>query len=357
MSGLDDTEFAAMLAAATLARGGLQPEQIAGPAPSSADYRIAGNDNAVITQAATLAAAGVGYCRAGCGVPLAPALTDTVHGGSPHPGVGLHANCEVPPAPPSTLAEVAGALMRYEQSRPRSVQTTLGPSELGTPCARQMAMKLAGVQRHERGLAWAPMCGTAVHSLMEDVLTRENERLGRQRWIIEETVHLDDELTGHGDAYDSDHALVIDWKYTGTTARRKASRRSVPNSELVSMEYRVQAHLYGLGHENAGRPVRHVRLVMLARSHDYGESVEWTEEYRPDIAIDAMTRFYAVRDRVVNLDAATHPERLADVEATPGDACKWCPFKRLPEAGRPDVDATGCVGNSANATDPTHFLR
>jgi hypothetical protein len=365
---LDDATFAAMLAHAALARAGLQPEPVAGlthewqpvrtprpgggeaidVAPSgerlvaaaraagerSPDYRIAGNDNAVITPAPHARAVREGNSRS------ARALADASL-----------------PTPPSTLAEIAGALMRYEASRPRTVQTTLGPSELGTPCARQIAMKLAGVQRHERGLPWAPMCGTAVHSLMEDVLTRENERLGRQRWVIEETVHLDDELTGHGDAYDSDHALVIDWKYTGTTARRKASRRTVPNDQLVSAEYRVQAHLYGLGHENAGRPVRHVRLVMLARSHDYGESVEWTEEYRPDIAVDAMTRFYAIRDRVINNDMAAHPERLADIEATPGEACKWCPFRRLPVPGGPDVDATGCVGDLADAGSITAFLR
>jgi hypothetical protein len=365
---LDDATFAAMLAHAALARAGLQPEPVAGlthewqpvrtprpgggeaidVAPSgerlvaaaraagerSPNYRIAGNDNAVITTQALPPP----------WRPLAP---------------NLHVAELAPPPtpPPSTLDEIAGALMRYEASRPRTVQTTLGPSELGTPCSRQIAMKLAGVQRHERGLPWAPMCGTAVHSLMEDVLTRENERLGRQRWVIEETVHLDDELTGHGDAYDTDHALVIDWKYTGTTARRKAARKSIPNDQLVSAEYRVQAHLYGLGHENAGRPVTHVRLVMLARSHDYGESVEWTEAYRPDIAIDAMTRFYAIRDRVINNDMATHPERLADIEATPGEACKWCPFRRLPVPGGPDVDATGCVGDLADAGSIAAFLR
>lgn len=322
---LDDEAFAAVLAQATLARAGLQPSPVGPTGERSPNNRIAGNDNAVITPVAKSAA--------------------TSHGLATPPST-----------PPSTLAEIAGALMRYEASRPRSVQTTLGPSELGTPCARQIAMKLAGVQRHERGLPWAPMCGTAVHSLMEDVLTRENERLGRQRWIIEETVHLDDELTGHGDAYDSDHALVIDWKYTGTTARRKAARRSVPNDQLVSAEYRVQAHLYGLGHENAGRPVTHVRLVMLARSHDYGESVEWTEEYRPDIAIDAMTRFYNIRDRVTNNDMATRPERLAAIEATPGEACKWCPFQRPTPFGGADVDATGCVGNTARSSDPAAFF-
>lgn len=259
--------------------------------------------------------------------------------------------------PPSTLAEIGDALRRWDASRPRTVQTTLGPSELGTPCDRQIAMKLAGVQQRDRGLAWAPLCGTAVHGLMEDVLRAENERLGRERWIIEQKVQLDDELSGHGDAFDTDWAMVVDWKYTGTTARRKAARKSVPNAELVSPEYRTQAHLYGLGHRNAGRDVRFVRLVLLARSHDYSESVEWTEEYREDIALDAMTRFYAIRDKVLELDAARLPERLSWIPATAGDACKWCPFRRPTPPGGMAVDATGCEGDTGKYSDAESFMK
>lgn len=318
---MDDAAFAEALAMARFMRAGLQPEMI---------------------QSAAL--------------PGRPRDTPPPRPATPPTG-----------PPPSTLEEIGQALHRYENSRPRSVQKTLGPSELGTPCDRQIALKLAGVARRDMGLAWAPMCGTAVHGLMEDVLRAENARLGRERWIIEQKLFMGgnagdngirdlrgtdadfedpDLITGHGDAYDCDHDMVVDWKYTGITARRKAQRRSVPNEELVSMEYRTQAHLYGLGHHNAGRPVQFVRLVLLARSHDYSESVEWTEEYREDIAVDALTRFYAIRDQVVNLDAARLPERLQWIDATPGDACKWCPFLR--RSTTPDqlsVDATGCEGN------------
>ncbi len=295
---------------------------------------------------------GPGRCRAACGIPLDPALIDAPDRS------GLHANCVEPDVPPSTVDEMRVALAAYEARRPRTMQRTLGPSELGTPCDRQIALKLAGVPRRERGLPWAPMCGTAVHSLMEEVLRAENERLGRERWTIEQRVHLDDELSGHGDAFDNDTATVVDWKYTGVTARRKAARRSCDNADRVSVEYRVQAHLYGWGHERAGRPVRFVRLVLLARSHDYDESVEWTERYRPDIAAQAMARFYAVRDRVTNLDGAAHPDRLAAVEAAPGEACKWCPFRRpTPPGGKP-VDETGCEGDLAvDADTMAAFLR
>lgn len=283
---------------------------------------------------------------------MQPELVSRVNG-RPAPAIGRATTGRAPFAsrpeggpPPSTLAEMRQALQRFENSRPRTTQKTLGPSELGTPCDRQIALKLAGVQRRERGLPWAPMCGTAVHGLMENVLRAENERLGRERWVIEQKVQLDDELSGHGDAFDTDWGMVVDWKYTGTTARRKASRRSVPNAELVSAEYRTQAHLYGLGHRNAGRHVRFVRLVLLARSHDFSDSVEWTEAYDESIAVAAMTRFYAIRDQVINSGAAQDPTKLVAVPAEPGEACKWCPFQRVTPPGGRIVDATGCAGTT-----------
>ncbi len=268
-------------------------------------------------------------------------------------GVDTHPTCGGGPAkpatptiptplpPPSTVATMRVVLRDLDASRPRSQQVALGPSELGTPCQRQIAMKLAGVPRQpEASLPWAPMQGTAMHALMEEALTFHNQQLGRQKWIIEQRVHIDDELSGHGDAYDTDTDTVVDWKYTGTTALRKVKRKTVPVESLVSPDYRVQAHLYGWGHARAGRPVKWVRLVLLARSHDYDESAEWTEAYRPDVAADAIARYYATRDLINQLPLAASPALWGAVPSTPGDACAWCPFKRPGPA-----DQTGCPGN------------
>ncbi|MEU5965936.1 hypothetical protein ABZ777_32425 [Micromonospora parva] len=266
----------------------------------------------------------------------------------------------VPPAPqitvpagppPSTVEEMRQVLTTLDASRARSQQTRLGPSELGTPCQRQIAMKLAGVVRQpeDKRPPWAPMQGTAMHALMEEALHHHNRQLGRQRWLVEETLTVDpglpgvDPITGHGDAFDTDHATVVDWKYTGVTALRQVKRKKVPNTELVKPEYRVQAHLYGRGHERAGRKVRWVRLVFLARSHDYSDSAEWTEEYRPDIADWAVDRYFATHDLIGEhgLDLANHPDRWPAVPAAPGSACAWCPFKRP----GPEADQTGCRGD------------
>ena len=138
--------------------------------------------------------------------------------------------------PPSTVAEMREVLTDLDASRPRSRQTALGPSELGTPCQRQFGMKLANIPRQlpDARPPWAPMQGTAIHLLMEEALKFHNAQLGRERWIIEGRLQVDHEITGSGDAYDTDYDMVVDCKHTGVTARRKANRVRVPNEQLVS---------------------------------------------------------------------------------------------------------------------------
>jgi hypothetical protein len=247
--------------------------------------------------------------------------------------------------PPSTVAELRDVLIGYDSSRPRSMQTRLGPSELGTPCQQQIARKLAGAPRRPvTAPVWAPFQGSAVHAEMEKVIAYWNEQLGRQRWLAEDELAIDDEIRGHGDAYDLDWDTVVDWKHVGATALKKlraARQAGKPPAEQVSPEYRVQGHLYGVGHERKGRPVKRVRLVLLARSWQYDDSDEWTEEWRPEVAFRALDRYYATQDLLNVLDVASDPELITAVPATPSpDACKWCPFYR---PGQPSGWA-GCQG-------------
>lgn len=256
---------------------------------------------------------------------------------------GRHLMCE-DPEPPSTITELRQVLIDYDASRPRSMQVALGPSELGTPCQQQMARKLAGAPRRPVDApVWAPFQGTAVHAEMEKVVAHWNEQLGRVRWLAEDDLQIDDEISGHGDAYDLDYQMVVDWKHVGSTALNKlraAKRAGKPAKDQVSQDYRIQAHLYGLGHEIKGRPVRHVRLVLLARSWQYDDSDEWTEPYNPQLVDWALKRYYATKDML----AAVGPANVALVPAAPSsDACKFCPFKR---PGQPS-DWAGCAGDEA----------
>ena len=253
--------------------------------------------------------------------------------------------------PPSTIAELRGILIDYEASRPRSMQTALGPSELGTPCQQQIARKLAGTPRRPiTEPTWAPFQGTAVHASMEDVVAFWNDRLGRQRWLAEDRLVVDPgpghypAVEGNGDAFDTDHGMVVDWKHVGTTALEKlrtAKRLGKPARDQVSQEYRIQAHLYGLGHENKGRDVRYVRLVLLARSWKYDDSDEWTEPYNPSLARWAIERYWNVVDLLDQLETTHGPDAVTLIPAAPSShTCQWCPFHTPGQ----DTGQAGCRG-------------
>ncbi|WP_329013120.1 hypothetical protein OG271_03835 [Micromonospora rifamycinica] len=291
------------------------------------------------------------HCLANCGEQLAPDLVL-----DPDTGGGYHFGCQPEPdgPPPSTVAELRQVLIDYDASRPRSLQRRLGPSELGTPCQQQMGRKLAGAPRRPiTDPTWAPFQGTAVHAEMEQVVAFWNAQLGRERWLAEDDLEVDpgledvEGIRGHGDAFDLDHGMVVDWKHVGTTQLNKlrtAKRLEKPTAEQVSAEYRVQAHLYGLGHQRKGRDVRHVRLVLLARSWQYDDSDEWTEAYDPDVAYRAIDRYYATVQMLLDLDVAANPAFIAGIPATPSKgACHWCPFNR---PGQP-TNWEGCAGDTA----------
>lgn len=278
-------------------------------------------------------------CQApkGTGPTVEQIMLDTSISAEPLPAPGAPST----EPPPSTVAEIGPLLREFDASSARSKQIEVGPSELGTPCRRQLAYKLAGTpKRQDPRVPWAPLCGTAVHTLMENVLRWHNAQLGWDRWIVEQELWPDDTVHGHGDAYDTKHEMAVDWKYTGKSTLADARRGR------IRAEYKVQLHLYGLGQERAGRTPRFVRDVFLARSHDYWESTEYTEPYQPDIAFTALDRMYQTIELIDALKVAENPALWAAIEAAPGrDTCVWCPFQR---PGGP-ADGTGCPGDIDSA--------
>lgn len=243
------------------------------------------------------------------------------------------------PEPPSTLAILRPALIEHEASRPRSVQTDLGPSQLAVPCDRRLAYALAGRRETADGtVKWAAMQGTQIHLLAAEVMAEENTRLGRERFLLEQRVWADDRTYGHCDAYDTDTDTVIDWKLCGVT-RLKLYRSKGPGPQYVG-----QGHLYGRGWARLGRPVKWIRLVFLARTNSFDDSFEWTAPYDEAAALAVLAR----RDRInAALRVADDKPQVwesvdwAGIGEMAGDDCKWCPFYRR---GGP-ADATGCPGD------------
>jgi PD-(D/E)XK nuclease superfamily len=259
-------------------------------------------------------------------------------------GDGIHPACDEPPPnrddepPPPTLPVLTEALARLDANRPRSLQTSIGPSELATPCPRRLAYGLAHLPRSTRTahVAWAAWIGTAMHAMIAEALRGHNERLGRERWLIEEEVRPDPAIYGSCDAFDCDTDTVIDWKLVGASSLTRYATKG------PGEQYRGQIQLYGRGWQQAGRRPKWVRIVFLPRaSHRITDTYEWTEPYDWRRAEETLDRMYQLAQHVNSPDFNVQSRAWDDIEARPGRDCNYCPFHRP----GPPADHTGCPGD------------
>jgi hypothetical protein len=234
-------------------------------------------------------------------------------------------------------ADVIDTVKHAARRAPRSVQVTVGPSELGTPCIRRLAYKLlAWPQANADTDPWTAVIGTATHAWMAEAFTEENRQLGQERYLIERRVHLPLGISGSCDLYDRATGQVVDWKISSPQNIGKY-RKNGPGEQ-----YRVQAHLYALGMQLAGEKPKDVAICFLPRGGRIDGLHVWSEPYNPLVAVDAIRRYEATQLALVAADPEKTPSRW---ELFPtGDAyCLFCPF-HLP--GSADL-SQGCPGHNA----------
>jgi len=175
------------------------------------------------------------------------------------------------------------------------LQKTIGPSEIGNPCDHCLAAKLAGWEETERGVAWLPTIGTAVHAWIEEafitsenVRTRGNTTGAGRRWVTEQKTMVGQidgvDVWGSTDLVDFEVGMTVDWKIVGKTTLTSAKRGPKPG-------YRVQAHLYGRGWNLSGHRIDHVSIAYLPRNAvSLADAIWWHEPYDEAIAIAALDR-------------------------------------------------------------------
>jgi hypothetical protein len=224
-------------------------------------------------------------------------------------------------------------------AHPRSQQTRIGPSEIGMPCSRRLAHKLAGTpETNNRDAAWRPTVGTAVHTWLETALQAVNDTLTYDRFYLEERVDVGEiagvSITGSCDCYDRVTATSIDWKIVGPTALKKY-RKDGPGEQ-----YRAQAHLYGRGWQRAGNPVDHVAVMFLPSNGELHDAHYWTEPYDEQVALAALNR----ANTIAQLVAAAGSAAAAVLPATDAH-CRFCPYFQV---GATDL-TVACPGST---TDP-----
>lgn len=222
----------------------------------------------------------------------------------------------------------------YQNSRPRSQQATMGPSDAGAACMRRIAMKLTQqpTVNYEKD-SWPAWMGTQGHSGAEKLIEYANEISHSQRYLIESALELGHPRVprGHSDLFDRLRAAAIDWKFPGKSSLSKMHLDGCPE------DYRVQLHIYGYGQVRAGETVREVVLIALPREGGtLKDMYVFVEDYDEQVAIDAMNRVEAIYNRLIQLggDYTKAPK-------TPGFLCGYCPYY-LP--GDTSHGVTGCNG-------------
>lgn len=237
---------------------------------------------------------------------------------------------------PQVIFEELCEIIRHEElNRPRSTQTTIGPSGLGVDCTRWLLHQLAETTEPETGVNWWAWVGTALHGRLEDVVRRDPVNLAgpEPRFLVETEVLVGQvggkPVIGHVDLYDTASHTVIDWKGCGKSSTQKF-RTAIKRDGHPGNKYRVQLQAYGLGMLLTGRPVRQVMNVFLPRNSTArdafrsGEVWFWSEPFDPQIAIAALERANGLADLLGAVGLAAALAMFADEKCTESH-CPWCP--------------------------------
>lgn len=234
-------------------------------------------------------------------------------------------------------ASIKQLFYQYNQrqtSDNRSAQTTMGPSEIGTPCERRIAMSLMKAPAvNSGGDGFAAWFGTQGHRGLAEMFEWANA--GSGRYAVETPLTFPSAYVpkGTGDLLDRSLLLFLDHKFMGTWSLNKLRTKG------PSETYRVQVHTYAYGARQRGERVEHVAIVGWPRQgKDLNDLYVWTEPYNPKIASDALARVERIakacrskQDELVEIysgDGQTMAEIntrvAADFPIAPD--CTWCPF-------------------------------
>jgi hypothetical protein len=206
----------------------------------------------------------------------------------------------------------------YDASRPRSVQTEPGWSEVGG-CRAYLGFRLDGAFASDDPDIWGAIRGTALHKFLETVLADEPG-------VRIEVDTLYRGIPGHADLVVIDEDSVTDHKTT-----KLANSKLWQQDTAALWEKRVQVHGYAAGLIEAGElpETAMVRLLVIPVDGTFADWWCWQEPFSREIADWGADRLEAVRRK---LDAG---EPLA--KDKPYAYCKdWCKFFSLcREASQP----------------------
>ena len=227
------------------------------------------------------------------------------------------------------LRELKDLVKYAAYNAPRSLQKTLGPSEIGHGCDRRLAYSLArpDMTEERKNLPyfkmdpWPSIMGTAGHAWLADAVELTNDRLGEKRWISEHRVTAWDDVEGGigtCDLYDTHSETVFDFKINGPTQFKKYVRYGPTDT------YKGQVNVYGKGYKNAGRVVRKVGILFIPRAGLLRDAHLWLDDFDEALADSLHAKVRVITDLTNALNVREKPERFSLIPISPGSACQWC---------------------------------
>jgi hypothetical protein len=236
------------------------------------------------------------------------------------------------------IKEIFYAYTNRDSKDNRSAQKTLGPSEAGSPCDRQIAMKLLKIEPVNPQEGWAPFVGTAVHRDLAEMFEWANGQ-GSGRFLTEMSVSFGSQYVPRGtlDLLDRVLYMVDDHKLMGRWSLEQLRK------EGPSETYRKQLQIYGLGAELAGEVVREVALIAWPRQEStLNKLFVHVEPYDRRVAQEALDRVERIAQEIESKTGPgtpANPMRVAKSFPITED-CKWCPFHLPGDEGF----TRGCAG-------------
>jgi hypothetical protein len=249
----------------------------------------------------------VGTAPSNSSAPPAPAFAQPAGRRSEQPDVEMSTDAA------SIAARLKELFYSYDNRRSsdnRSAQKTMGPSEMGTPCDRRLALSLMRMPPvNPGGDGWAAFVGTAIHAALEEMFVWADAGTGR--FAVEQRLEFCHPIVpkGTADLLDRTLLMILDHKCQGRWSRNKLKTQG------PSPTYKVQAHVYAYGARLRGEKVEKIAIVSWPRDEaTLDDLYVHVEDYNPLIAKRAFERV----DRIGAEVEAKQAE--AGLNAPPGGA-------------------------------------
>lgn len=245
--------------------------------------------------------------------------------------------------------ELRDTVLKYAARLPRNMQRSLGPSELGHHCDRQLVGKMAGIEFHGGGNqlhdTWPSIVGTALHAFMEEAFRWDATWNSSGRWLTETRVTPDPgSLSPHpgtADLFDTVYNVLGDHKMQSEAIRTRLRRDGPP------YHYYIQMLLYALGYMHRGHNVQRIVLISWPRTKS---SLDDMYVWEKQVTLEDLREVEAVLDKTVAREqlakfVAAGEMQFWDIPMTPStDDCQYCPF--FNPAALEDRTAAGCPGTA-----------